>query len=95
MKGKDGVRGWEAWTPEDKARAYAMADEGKTNREIAVALGCTRKRAESLLTYRHHHPRRKRLWRSKRSTGKRRNCLACGAPFLSEWIGNRLCPHCS
>ncbi|MDO5704068.1 MAG: hypothetical protein Q4G49_03225 [Paracoccus sp. (in: a-proteobacteria)] len=25
---------------------------------------------------------------------KRRPCLCCGAPFMSTWIGNRLCDTC-
>ncbi len=78
-----------AWTPEDKTRAYAMADEGKTHRQIADALGCERERVGSFL-------RKRRLpKRLRQSTVKRRNCLECGEPFLSEWIGNRLCSNCS
>ena len=78
-----------AWTPEDKARACAMWDGGKTYQQIADALGCERERVGGFL--RHHRPSK----RLRQSTVKRRNCLACGEPFLSEWSGNRLCPHCS
>ena len=77
-----------AWTPEDKARACAMRDGGKTYQQIADALGCKRERVGGLFQ------RRRLPKRLRQSTVKRRNCLECGAPFLSEWIGNRLCPHC-
>ncbi len=78
-----------AWTPDDKAWACAMRNGGKTDQQIADALGCERERVGSFLR---HRRLSKRL---RLSTVKRRNCLGCGAPFLSEWDGNRLCPHCS
>ena len=78
-----------AWTPEDKARACAMRGEGKTYQQIADVLGCERERVGGFLG-KLRPPKRLR-----HSAVKQRKCLECGAPFLSEWIGNRLCQHCS
>ncbi len=78
-----------AWTPDDKARACAMRDGGKTCQQIADALGCERERVGSL--FRRGIPPK----RLRQSTVKQRNCLGCGIPFLSEWEGNRQCPRCS
>ena len=37
----------------------------------------------------------KNIYLSKDSeTSQKRNCLRCEKPFLSEHIGNRLCPKC-
>lgn len=40
-------------------------------------------------------PAELRAW-GKRSTDipKTRDCLRCGTSFLSQWSGQRVCPHC-
>ena len=34
------------------------------------------------------------MMKDKNDEEKMRRCLKCGKEFLSEWIGNRICPKC-
>ncbi len=83
----------EAWTPEAKEQARAMRGGGKTYREIADALGCTRERVNRFFWSRDQQRSLKQF--RQPAVAKWRDCLGCGVSFLSEWIGNRLCPRCS
>jgi len=92
MAGRCVVSSGEAWPPEDKVQARAMRDEGKTDRQIADALGCKIDRVNRFFWWRNPSRSLKRF--RQPAAVKQRDCLGCGTPFLSEWIGNRLCRHC-
>lgn len=40
------------------------------------------------------NPRARVLGESQRGGKKKRNCLRCENPFMSFWIGNRICKGC-
>ena len=83
----------EAWTLEAKEQARAMRGGGKTYRQIADALGCTRERVNRFFWWRDPSRSLKRFHQP--TAAKWRDCLRCGVRFLSKWIGNRLCLRCS
>jgi DNA-directed RNA polymerase specialized sigma24 family protein len=74
-----------AWPAERETEMRAMVVEGKGAAEIAKALGVRYQAVVGKLRY-------ARAAMTEGAT--KRDCLSCGQPFLSEWIGQRMCRRC-